>query len=332
MPSVTLHHSTTTIESSPRTLFSPIAIGPGGSTVLAGDPASASQLTVVDSTGHVAAQFAHHGAGPGEVTSALPVDVSDSAITVFDMSQLRTSRYALDGHFLNSTTSSHPIVPRVAISPTEAIGVDFTPIGWRPVLLSTTSAGMRSLLAPDDSFSNGAFPRPASGNIGEAKVPAVGTWSGGFVVGDGMTYTLALYNWNGALQRVMHRDIPNPKYTDARVDRELAGLKGARARHPSPADSARQRDALMATPLEHFPHTTSLGFDSHGRIWVAGIAGDSAYADVFSDTAFLGRIPLPCSGFEGAWSLSGEWLALVCTPDDSAFPGDAVLKVFRIVE
>ena len=85
-------------------------------------------------------------------------------------------------------------------------------------------------------------------------------------------------------------------------------------------------------PLRWFTHVGPPRGDGAGRIWVLGQHADSAFADVFAGSRFLGRLPLPCRDFQGRWSLNGSWLAVVCAPDDLEADRDADLKLFRIVE
>jgi hypothetical protein len=99
------------------------------------------------------------------------------------------------------------------------------------------------------------------------------------------------------------------------------------------ADTDRLRAEIKARRQPFFSHARlSLGLDGQGRIWVVGVEADSAFADLFNQNGFIGRMGLPCAGFSGDWSLHGTWLALACAPDDPAFDGNAVFKVFRLAD
>jgi hypothetical protein len=87
--------------------------------------------------------------------------------------------------------------------------------------------------------------------------------------------------------------------------------------------------ALQELPLLFSGGIASV--DSHNRLWLMGGEADSAFADVFDNGVFLGRLGIPCRIFVGMWSVAGQWLAVQCEPDDSNFDGDAVTKLFRIV-
>jgi hypothetical protein len=62
---------------------------------------------------------------------------------------------------------------------------------------------------------------------------------------------------------------------------------------------------------------------------VVGFEGDSAFADVFADTAFVRRVALSCPGFDGQWDLKGTWLVVACGRRDPAASGGE-LQRYRI--
>jgi hypothetical protein len=164
----------------------------------------------------------------------------------------------------------------------------------------------------------------------------VGLWPGGFFAADGFKYRLALYSWDGTLQAILARDLPPSLLSAARVEQELKQnltiLESRRGKFAA-ADVQRLRDEAARRVRPYFRHNTlSTGLDSQGRIWIVGLEADSGYADLFNSNRFLGRLHLPCPGFDAGWSLKGTWLALACAPADPAFDGDAVFKVFRIID
>src|SRR5690606_29798590 len=167
----------------------------------------------------------------------------------------------------------------------------------------------------------------------EGVSPAIGTWAHGFVFADPVRYRLALYDWTGGLVRVIARDIPPPLISAKQAASAFESYRTSRiGQRASPAELEEKRTELLEETVPHFAHHVPLATDHAGRLWVVGPDGDSAYADVFSPTAFLGRIPVPCRGIDRGIAVSGGWLALACESDDQEYMGDAVLKLFRITE
>jgi len=159
-----------------------------------------------------------------------------------------------------------------------------------------------------------------------------GECSGGFLVAHSDSYPIGLYSWTGQLVRVLSRNDPAPKLSPKRI---AAAVELVR-RSPifrGGTSSARIADLTEKIKSEKIPILSAgntIGVDRKGRIWALGIAGDFAFADVFAETAFIGRIGVPCPGFEGRWCINGQWLAMNCQSSDANYDGDAVVKLFKI--
>jgi hypothetical protein len=161
--------------------------------------------------------------------------------------------------------------------------------------------------------------------------PAFGTWAGGYLFADGREYRIALYDWDGKLVRILHRDVKPSKWSKAYAEAQFEEFRQAPpGRRLSASALERKREEYLESSHPHFNRLTPLSTDGAGRLWVVGNSGDSAYADVFSPEAHLGRLELPCPGFDRGWSVNGNWLAMACAPTDPDYEGDAVLKLFRI--
>jgi hypothetical protein len=190
----------------------------------------------------------------------------------------------------------------------------------------------RPVAAVGDTFvRNNARPEMTQGALRYRMVP--GFWSGGWAIGDPNSYRIALYDPAGTLIRVLGRNLPTLHPSKGRVDEEVQRIQHrmeGRGGKLAPADLAQIKKEIGEGTLPQFTTSVALDSDSKGRIWVMGVEGDSAFADLFSSTQFLGRIEIPCRMFNGAWSLSGSWLATACLPDNPGFEGDAVIKVFRV--
>lgn len=268
--------------------------------------------------------FGVRGSGPGEVRGAVPLGASDSAIEVFDLMQLRFLRFQEDGT-VEAVSLESPFFPRaqaVLEGRHKLLGVVPGQTGSLPAVMDVQTGRLDKLLSAPDSFASSTF----GPSEGRPKSATVGLWSNGFLMGDGATYVLGLYDWDGNLVRILRREIPDIVRTNSRIERDLAGLRGRSA-----DQLAHARVSLESSPLPHFSHTASTGLDRENRIWVLGPAGDSAYADVFSNRNFLGRIAIPCLDFENAWSMNSRWLALVCTDPTSA-EGAPHIVVYEVIE
>ena len=328
----TASHVSTNIDNSPRYLTGVFAIGPQGMLFNPDDRGDGLLYSVLDSTGQVIRRTAKRGDGPGEVRGEV-IDVSDSAYIVRGMSPARLSRFTLEGVLLESSPVTEQANSRLAVTPRETIALQQTQDGFLPVIISISTGKIRSLVSRPDSFL-ASFPPQGILPNGSVRLPILGRWPGGFIAADGFKYRLALYSWDGHLQRILSRNLPPPRLSEARIDREFKdNVAFLKTRHSmGAADMANVREQIASRPQPFFLHNrdSQIGLDGEGRIWVVGIDADSGFADIFSSTQFLGRIPLPCPGFEQGWSLKGKWLAIACKPDDPEFAGDAVFKVFRI--
>jgi hypothetical protein len=337
LPTLTLHHVSHDVDASPPNLDAGFRIGPQGIVVSQYDAGDGMLFSIIDTAGTIVGRFGRIGDGPGEMRGGGLTDVSDSAIIIDDESHSRLDRFALDGRLLASVHTAQPLIARVAVSDHEVLILLPSKEADFPALASAKDGSIRQLVPGDDSFIRSAFAARTfiNGSVISSKLPALGRWPAGFIVADGWEYRLALYDWDGRLRRVLRRDLPRPRLSPARIAALLSEELPFASRYGplSGADTERLRAEIAARRQPFFPHSRlALGLDAQGRIWVVGIEADSAFADIFNQNRFIGRIGLPCPGFRGGWSVHGSWLALACAPDDAAFDGDAVFKVFRIVD
>lgn len=330
LPRVVPVFTSSTIDASPQALFSPIAVGPQGSILFNAERGADVHLVLVDSTGKVLRRFVRDGEGPGEGRNPFPLEVGRETATAWDAGLLRLSEWSFDGTLRRATTP-HATGAFVARFGDGFIGMLISEAGITPVVLDPKTSTTRDLLAPTDSFFHAEF-KPLTPANPVSAAPAFGEWAGGFIVANPSTYHIGLYDRKGTLRRVLGRSLPPALPTAARLDRQIAQVRtlkiGGRTRTEAELQTIRDRSAR--TPLPAFALAAPLRTDAKARIWVVGIEGDSAFADLFTAERFLGRIGLSCPGFEGKWSLAGSWLAAVCAPRDASYDGDAVVRLFRI--
>ncbi|MEO5800566.1 MAG: hypothetical protein ABIZ70_15110 [Gemmatimonadales bacterium] len=324
MPTLVALPTSNEIAASPHSPTSPLRIGEHGDVLLADLSLDTKLLRTIDTLGRVRWQAGRGGEGPGEARLALPLEVTDSSILAFDLATHRLTEWDSAGKLLRTTLP----LPRIPLARTR----DNEWLGWEPdqprygVVVVDADGHTREVLDRAEPQYVEMFPAVSDPRM--IVPPALGSWRGGIVVANGKTYQLAFYDWNGVLQRIISRALPPNHLSPRQVDAELGGLAGRPGQRTENQELRRSQLAAQVRPW--FTHVTPLGLDDAGRIWVVGQQGDTTFADVFSATQFLGRIVLPCVGFQGRWAMRGEWLALVCAPDDSAAPGDAVVKRWRV--
>ena len=332
VPRVTLVSTTRELGAAPRSTYSAIRVGPHGDVLMAEMPGERGILRIVDSTGHLRLSFGRQGEGPGEARGPSPLAITDTSVLAFDLGTLRLSQWDSKGRILGMLSTDIPVFPLAQALDGRWVAASSSST-MAPVELDPRTLLAHRLLSPNDSFYRQL--RPPPGDPHSNLPPVLGVWEQGFIVANGATYRLGLYDWNGQLRHVLSRSLPANTPTLQYVNTQVMQLRtslGANGNRRSPAELERIRSRASHTPRDWFSHVSPLGLDQHGRIWVAGPEGDSAFVDVFNTEQFLGRIHVPCRGFANRWAMQGHWLAMVCAPDDESFDGDAVVKLFRLEE
>jgi hypothetical protein len=328
LPRVTPVFESTTIDASPISIVSVIRVDQQGRTFFESERGSTARLTVLDSTGAIVARFAKFGRGPGEVVAPLPVNIGPDGFITWDMAQLRFAGWSNRGDQTYLGPPIPALVPAVHTA-RGVLAVQLVAGAGVPVLTTADFRSVRQLLDTIHPFLKKS---PVPGAMGAAYLPSLGTWTGGFVVGRPGDYALGFFGWDGKLVYEMKRPVPQVGLSAWRVEAAVSALR----RRPFPgvdtsaSGLARIRSTMMQTRLPGFSQGSSIGLDGAGRVLVAGIEGDSAFVDFFSPPHYLGRVGIPCLGFQGRWSVQGSWLAFVCQSRDPSFEGDATIKLFRL--
>ena len=334
MPKLRHAFTTTDVDLAPTNRLTSIAVGPRGHVLFVSNAeATELRMALVDSTGRLVLRLGRTGAGPGEVRSPRPVEVGTDRLSAWDLENSVFLEWDFKGALQQSVK---PIgLSGVSFVGQEVVGLRNVARVWQPVAVNRTTGQLRELIPPADTFMNAHFGL-VDGKSASRYAPMPGVWGQGFVVADPGNYAVALYRWDGTLVRVLHRDVPPMRASAGRIDDFFATVnRQSVARGQPPMDEARMAMMRKQVADEVLPPITPGGairVDARNRIWLLGMEGDSAFADVFSPDRFLGRLPLPCRLFNGFWSLSGAWLAVACLPDNREFDGDAVIKLFRITE
>jgi hypothetical protein len=143
------------------------------------------------------------------------------------------------------------------------------------------------------------------------------------VLAEPTTYRFWSFDRDGGPLPEFGRNLPRRYLTGAEVD-SMAGSRGAGGRLLPVAP--RVREALMRDPVRHFYHIV---FDGQGRLWALGQdESKTPFADIFADTAFVGRMRMPCDavGFQPAFS--GEWAAIPCAHEQGGTT--VAIQLFRV--
>lgn len=318
-------------EHSPTSPFSSIVAGAEGGWLYAAVQQRGSALVAVDSSGRVATPLGGLGEGPGEMRSPFPLWLDDTVAIGHDLATRRIIVWGRDGKVRREFRAAEPVVPFARGPGLTLLASRFRGDTEVPVLVDLASGEVHDVVPPADSMLALLFRDDATISDRVANSPAIGRWHDGVVVANGLTYDLGLWRSDGSFEGILSRELP-PTFMGAEaVERELRSLGRSPAAR-GPGQLERLRRELETTPVRRFTHVGPPRSDGRGRLWVVVKEGDTVAADVFTTGRFLGRLPLECPGYGDRWDLNGEWLLLVCEPDDPEVMLDAVVRRYRIVE
>lgn len=319
------------LDSTNAVIQSPMAVSATGLLALASPVGDTALIGVYDSTGSLVAAFGRRGSGPGELqaVSALVFDGSD-ALVAGNAMETRLLTFTLSGKVI------HQVSGVMFMRPAHAEDDSLTLVGLsstgKPQVVSTSLASGESAMLVDfkDSALSEAFLKPweHAARPMDRPIPTLGANDRAVAVGDAAHYRIWLYDRRGQLLGELARDLAAPHLSPRRVDRQLASLRSG----PLKLDAvrlSRLQSKLESQDGPYFDRLRGLGIDGDNRIWVGGIDGDSAFADVFGEGQFLGRIGIGCKDFEGNWAVDGDYVALLCV--DNEQDGTVEARVYRIV-
>ena len=145
----------------------------------------------------------------------------------------------------------------VSFAGKEVVGVRSVARAWHIVSLDRTTGQLRELIPAADTFVAAHFGL-VEGGPKSSYAPVTGVWSKGFVVAEPGNYAVALYRWDGALVRVLGRQLSPMHASAGRIDDFLATFnRQAAARGQPPMDNVRmammRKQALEAVLPASFP-------------------------------------------------------------------------------
>lgn len=310
---------------SPNRVSDPIAVSEnGGIAVIEGD--GAAMIRIADGVGMMPHTVGKPGQGPGELSAPVLLTLTPTTVSLFDMSQNKLVTLSVpDGKVQRERRLTTVSIPADDAGSRGLLVRTIGGSGITPALIDDRGA-LTTLIPPGDT----AYHKLLNGDDLSVK-PSVGLWTGGFIVANGSLYRIALYDWTGHALRTLSRNLDPMKMTANQIEADLQSLvsyRGPNGERTDEATLANRRRELESKVVPHFSHQSPLRSDAQGRIWVLGTEGDSAYADVFTPEAFLGRISLGCTNFGGRWALAGKWLAVVC--EASPTDDEVIVRRYKI--
>jgi len=319
--------SETALETAPASAgISPI-VSSSGEVVHRVRLASGHSIALFDSAGRMLQEFGVRGQGPGEVMSPMPVRVTDSSVTVFDMQAMRITEWRRDGSIIQVRPLTVPVRPVAAVG-TRWLALQNMPGGGIPILFDGADGGATAQPLAKSPFLDSLL----AGTPGGPPTAVLGSWGNGVIVGDGMAYRIGFFDSTGTLVRRVERSLGDNLRTEAQIATEIETARAAAVSAGKPLDAVAvgKLEAGLRTPQPWFWHVTPLQVDGAGRLWVVGQTRDSVFADVFDTAGGVERHWLECPGFSDGWSVNAGWLALVCAAPEAAEYA-AVVKRYRIL-
>lgn len=323
----------TSVDDPPLSTADGFALGASGAVAMTLAPGGRFLIGIFDTAGTQRSMAGIRGEGPGELRAPMPFVLDAERLLVSDLAQARIVTFDPESGRAIATTPMIEPLPALTAEGDRLLVRVMNPGGTMlPGWYRLGDKKSVALVAATDSFITQHFPAARDPRL--TTLAVLGIWRGGVIVADGRSYALALYDSSGHVVRILTRDVAPRLPTTAMIDRFRR--RAERYRGPDGKGHDRVRiavdvDAYRDAPQPHFSHVSPLREDRFGRIWVVGMEGDSAFADLFTPTSHVGHLGIPCPGFSGRWSLQGEWLALLCEAPEGSVRG-AELHRYRVVE
>jgi hypothetical protein len=276
------------------------------------------------------------GEGPGEFSGEGTVLSGGGVAHVFDFVRLRALGISSEGKVVDAVATPSPSTFVLAASPDSLDFYSMTLSSESPTLvgrLAKSDQTTRSLIPASDTAIARVIIMPGS-STSAMRIPPYAANDSGFVIGEPLPYRLRFYDRDGRLRSVVERDVPFKRRTPEDMASLRKSMEMTLAEYGGGSEVGKSTTARLDTlEREAIPHFLwpGLGFDATGRVWAVGELGDSTFADVFSETAFLKRFILPCRKPRRRVAIRGEWILLHCEQPES-ITAPYRLQLYRIVE
>lgn len=326
-PSVASVFTTERLEVSPKEPATSVRVSETGRTLFEAEAGQDLRMLVLDSMGRVVTRFGRVGGGPGEVRIPVAIGIASQGPVVWDAGQNRLTEWSFAGRLLRTTTAQRAFAAS-AWTPRGLLGLMTDSGVALPALLGRGGEFHVSVPRTAPLFKDLFIPAP------NAAVPyssTVGYWAGGITMVNPGTYRGAVYTWAAQPQWEFGGDPSPVRVTKARATAAFEKIRRLMAGRLTETQLTEMKTRAEDATYPPISPASPPSFDDRGRLWVLGLAGDSAYAEVHTPAGPLVRLGLPCLGFEGRWNVAGRWLAMICQSEDEEFEGDAVVRLFRIV-
>ncbi len=241
---------------------------------------------------------------------------SDTDLLLLNLESRRFERFGVDGTHKNTSAVFEMGMP-IGVAFDSVDMLIFNDEAMSPLFQSINRVSLKTLEwrtvidTTDSTFA--AFRGPVASN------------SRGIVLAHGGKYWLQSYSRDGRPMARWGRDLPPRLMTGTEVD-AIFGKKGPDGKLLPYAPGVRER--YMQQPERHF---YNIVFDGAGRLWAVGRDTSATYfADVFADTTFVGRMPLPCQALALQPLFNGQWVAFKCGMAKDA--KETEIQLYRVVK
>jgi hypothetical protein len=272
-------------------------------------------ITIVDTLGAVVTT-GRIGTGRGEVgaMTALYFGNEEHDLVALDVPNERFVTYGVDGSHKRTSESFAAGLPLgMHADSIDMILFSEDVMEFESVdRISVRTLGRRTIIHQAQLDAARVHRQPAASNAST------------IVFGAGVSYVLRSYDSEGTPMAVFGRDLPPRFMSEEQVDRVFGKRGDDGVLLPYRPG---QREEYLAAPQPLF-HNVAL--DESGRLWALGTdAEGQKYADIFADTAFVGRMNMPCETVTNYAAFNGDFMALVC---ESASRPDAMeVQLYRVI-
>lgn len=292
-------------------------------------------ITVLDASSGEMWATGRKGEGPGELVDVSPILTTDATIHVMNDARRVVIEYSASGKFSGESRYRFEggFVVGVSSDSMDVMAHRWLPRGGLVTRYAKRSSGSRVLVPASDSFARGAMgARP--GEPRTRGILAFVSSEARYVVADPFRYEVRWFAADGRALGTINRELPPKRLSpEEAAERRWAieqEMKSFGRTGPIGEDLVARLDTLDRVILPQFLWP-GLGFDHTGRLWILGELGDSTFADVFTETAFLTRIMLPCQKPGRRVAIRGEWILLHCEEPQS-ISAPYRLQLYRIVD
>ena len=306
----------------------PLVVNDRGDMAFQTDTGSILTISVVDNRGRLVARLSPEGIGGSRFVRPEPVAFRGDSVIVFELGFRRFSVWSRGGELLSELPAPRGVQP-VLLAGRFAYGIHRDSRRTGAVMRWEWETG-EGLTTIWDHASDPAFAALFADTI---FLPASGARDDMVVTANPSSSFSFLITGDPPSQVSFDRPLKHP--SPARLERMIARYE-LRAQVPLPYDAVRWGSEYMRSQYERsqlplFSSLSPLHLDSDGSIWTVAIADDSAEVILIAQKPWrISTAAVGCPGFNGRWSMSGNWLAVMCAGPAGSQEPRAVVQLYRV--